>query len=40
MLHQDLLRLLFVLEGFTRRADLEAQLDWKHYGRVLVYERR
>lgn len=39
MLNQSLLRLLFVLEGFTRRADLEDKLDWKHLGRVLVYER-
>ncbi len=39
MLHQDFLRVLFVLEGFTRRADLEQALDWKGYGRVLVYER-
>ena len=38
MLNQDLLRLLFVLEGCTRRADLEAQMDWKKLGRVLVYE--
>lgn len=39
MLPQDLLRTLFVLEGFKRRADLEARMDWKGYGRVLVYER-
>jgi cytidyltransferase-like protein len=38
MLNQDLLRTLFVLEGCRRRADLEATLDWKHLGRVLVYE--
>jgi cytidyltransferase-like protein len=38
MLNQDLLRTLFVLEGCTRRADLEARLDWQHKGRVLVYE--
>lgn len=36
---KDLIRLLFVLEGFKRRADLEERLDWKHCGRVLVYER-
>lgn len=39
MLNQDFLRLLFVLEGFRRRADLEARMDWKGLGRVLVYER-
>jgi SAM-dependent methyltransferase len=39
MLNQTLLRALFVLEGFRRRADLEQRLDWKHLGRVLVYER-
>lgn len=39
MLNQTLLRTLFVLEGFKRRADLEEQMDWKHLGRALVYER-
>lgn len=39
MLNQDFLRVLFVLEGFRRRADLETQMDWQHKGRVLVYER-
>ena len=39
MLTQDFLRVLFVLEGFKRRADLEEQLDWMKKGRVLVYER-
>jgi hypothetical protein len=39
MLNQDLLRLLFVLEGFKRRADLETKLDWQQKGRCLVYER-
>ena len=38
LLHQDFLRSLFVLEGCTRRADLEAKLDWQHKSRVLVYE--
>lgn len=33
------LRLLFVLEGFRRRPDLERAMDWKNLGRVLVYER-
>jgi hypothetical protein len=39
LLNQDLLRMLFVLEGFRRRADLEAQMDHQKKGRVLVYER-
>lgn len=39
MLNKDFLRTLFVLEGFKRRADLEARMDWKKLGRCLVYER-
>jgi len=39
MLNKDLLRLLFVLEGFKRRADLEERMDWQRKGRCLVYER-
>lgn len=39
LLNQDFLRTLFVLEGFHRRADLEARMDWKGLGRVLVYEQ-
>lgn len=39
LLNQDFLRVLFILEGFTRRSDLEQQMDWQHKGRVLVYER-
>lgn len=39
MLNQDFLRVLFVLEGFKRRADLEQRMDWMNKGRVLVYER-
>jgi SAM-dependent methyltransferase len=39
MLNQDFLRTLFVLEGLTRRADLELIMDWKTLGRVLVYAR-
>lgn len=38
LLNQDYLRSLFVLEGCTRRADLEQRLDWQQKGRVLVYE--
>jgi hypothetical protein len=36
---KDLLRLMFVLEGFRARPDLEARMDWLNKGRVLVYER-
>jgi hypothetical protein len=39
LLTKDFVRVLFVLEGFRRRADLEQQLDWGGKGRVLVYER-
>jgi len=39
MLNQELLRTLFVLEGFRRRSDIERLMDWRSYGRVLVYER-
>lgn len=39
LLNQDLLRTLIVLQGFRRRADLEARMDWLRKGRVLVYER-
>lgn len=39
LLNQDFLRVLFVLEGFKRRADLEQRMDWKKLGRCLVYER-
>lgn len=39
LLAKDFLRVLFVLEGFRRRSDLEAQMDWADKNRVLVYER-
>ena len=39
LLAKDLLRVMFVLEGFRRRADLEARMDWAGKDRVLVYER-
>lgn len=39
MCNKDFLRMLFVLEGFRCRADLEARMDWQGKGRVLVYER-
>jgi ubiquinone/menaquinone biosynthesis C-methylase UbiE len=39
LLSKDFLRVLFVLEGFRRRAELEQQMDWAGKRRVLVYER-
>jgi hypothetical protein len=39
LLTKDFLRLLFVLEGFRRRTDLEERMDWGDKNRVLVYER-
>ena len=38
-MNKDMLRLMFVLQGFRRRADLEARMDWLRKGRVLVYEK-
>jgi cytidyltransferase-like protein len=38
-LNQDLLRLMFVLNAFIRRPDLEVAMDWLDKRRVLVYER-
>ena len=40
MMNKDLLRLMFVLEGFRRREDLENKIDWMGKGRVLVYEKQ
>lgn len=39
LLNKDFLRTLFVLEGLKSRRDLEKKLDWKNYGRVLVFEK-
>jgi 2-polyprenyl-3-methyl-5-hydroxy-6-metoxy-1,4-benzoquinol methylase len=39
LMTMDLMRVLFVLEGFQRRADLERRMDWADKRRVLVYER-
>ena len=40
LLNKELLRLLFVLEGFRRRPDLEERMDWGNKRRVLVYEKQ
>ena len=39
MCNKNFIRVLFVLEGFKRRADLEDRMDWQKQGRCLVYER-
>jgi cyclopropane fatty-acyl-phospholipid synthase-like methyltransferase len=39
LMSKDFLRVLLVLEGFRRRADLEERMDWSGKNRVLVYER-
>jgi hypothetical protein len=39
LMNMDMLRLMFVLEGWRRRADLERRMDWMNKGRVLVYQR-
>jgi cytidyltransferase-like protein len=39
LLNKEFLRALFILEGLKSRRDLEDRLDWKKYGRVLVFER-
>jgi hypothetical protein len=39
LMSKDFLRVLLVLEGFRRRADLERRMDWGGKNRVLVYER-
>ncbi len=38
-MNKDMLRLMFVLQGFRRRPDLEARMDWLSKNRVLVYEK-
>lgn len=38
LLNRSFLDVLFVLEGCTRRRDLEQAMDWKGYGRTFVYE--
>ena len=39
LLHKDMLRLMFILEGCRSRPDLEARMDWGGKGRVLVLEK-
>lgn len=37
--NKDMLRLMIVLQGYKRRADLEKELDWLNKNRVLVYQK-
>ena len=37
-MNKDLVRLLFLLEGFRSRPDLELEMDWLNKGRVMVFE--
>jgi glycerol-3-phosphate cytidylyltransferase-like family protein/SAM-dependent methyltransferase len=39
LMHIEMLRLMFVLQGCRRRLDLEQKMDWLNKGRVLVYEK-
>lgn len=39
VLNKDFLRLLFVLQGYRRRHDLEEKMDWLKKDRVLIYEK-
>ena len=39
LLNKDMLRLMFVLEGCRSRPDLEAKMDWRNLGRVIVMEK-
>lgn len=39
LLTKDLLKTLFILEGLKPREDIEEKMDWKKYGRVLVFEK-
>lgn len=40
LMNKDLLRLLFILEGYLCRPDLEEKIDWLKKGRVLVYQKQ
>lgn len=39
LLNKDFMEILFMLEGLQPRRDLEAKMDWKRYGRVMVFEK-
>jgi 2-polyprenyl-3-methyl-5-hydroxy-6-metoxy-1,4-benzoquinol methylase len=39
LMHMEMVRVMFILQGFVRRRDLEAKMDWLNKGRVMVYEK-
>lgn len=39
LMNKHFMRVLFALEGLRSRPDLEQAMDWKNYGRVLVFEK-
>ena len=39
VLNKEFIRALFVLEGLRSRPDLEDAMDWRKFGRVLVFEK-
>ena len=39
VLNKEFVRALFVLEGLKSRPDLEEKMDWRGYGRVMVFEK-
>mgnify|MGYP000035034251 FL=1 len=39
-LNKNLLRMMFILEGYKSRPDLEKKMDWLNKKRVLVYEKK
>lgn len=38
-MNKEFLRILFILEGLKSRPDLERKMDWKNFGRVMVFEK-
>ena len=38
-LNIEMLRLLFILNGFKREVSIEKQIDWQNKGRVLIYKK-
>jgi cytidyltransferase-like protein len=39
VMNKEFIRALFVLEGMKSRPDLEARMDWRGFGRVMVFEK-
>ena len=38
-MNKDFLRVLFLIEGLRSRPDLEERMDWKKFGRVMVFQK-